>query len=265
MDGGFDARAGCVTVLAYEYPNGYRVPRHVHRTHQLLYAVAGAMAVHTDKGSFIVPPTRAVWVPRDLPHALDMSGTVSMRTLFLSPSLWKRAPKHCRVVAVSPLLRALIMTAIDRRGLDRRRARDARLIGVLIDQLAGEAPLALHLPTLADARAARVAQRVRAQPGERRPLSELAQGTGASPRTIERLFRAELGMSFGQWRKQARLVYALQRLAAGESVTSAAFESGYAGVSAFIAAFRKTFGVTPGASFRAAPEAKRSARRHQRR
>lgn len=264
MDGGFDARAGCVTVLAYEYPNGYRVPRHVHRTHQLLYAVAGAMAVHTDTGSFIVPPTRAVWVPRALPHALDMSGTVSMRTLFLAPSLWARAPKQCRVLAVSPLLRALIMTAIDRRGLDRRRARDARLIGVLIDQLEGEEPLSLHLPTLADARAARVAERVRSQPGERRPLSELAQGTGASARTLERLFRAELGMSFGQWRKQARLVYALQRLAAGESVTSAAFESGYAGVSAFIAAFRKTFGVTPGASFRDPPDVTHL-RRHQRR
>jgi AraC-like DNA-binding protein len=162
------------------------VPRHVHRTHQLLYAVAGAMTVHTGAGTFIVPPTRQVWVPRDLPHAIDMSGTVSMRTLFLSPSLWTRAPKQCRVLSVSPLLRALITTAIERGGVDHRR-------------------------------------------------------------------------------KQARRLYALQRLAAGESVTGAAFESGYAGVSAFIAAFRKTFGVTPGASFRDTRESHARSRRHQRR
>lgn len=204
------------------------------------------MAVHTAAGTFVVPPTRAVWVPAALPHAISMSGAVAMRTLYFSPELWTRAPKQCRVLAVDPLLEALIMTTIRQRGLDRRRARDARLIAVLIDRLAATSALALHIPALQDARAERVAERAKAKPGGRQSLHELARGVGASARTIERLFRAETGMSFGRWRTHVRLLHGMRRLAAGDKVTSAALEAGYAGVSAFTSAFRKTFGVTPG-------------------
>jgi AraC-like DNA-binding protein len=246
----FDARTGCVAVLAYNYVHGHRVPRHAHRSHQLVYASSGAMAVHTDDGTFVVPPTRAVWVPSALAHSISMSGAVAMRTLYFSPELWSRAPKQCRVLAVDGLLDALIMTAIAQRGLDRRRARDARLIAVLIDRLAASSPLALHIPALNDARAERVAERVKARPGGRQSLHELARGVGASARTIERLFRAETGLSFGRWRTHVRLLHGMQRLAAGEKVTSAALEAGYAGVSAFITAFRQTFGVTPGSYLR---------------
>ena len=210
------------------------------------------MAVHTESGTFVVPATRAVWVPSELRHAISMSGAVAMRTLYFSPELWPRAPKQCRVLAVDPLLQALIMTAIAQRGFDRRRARDARLIAVLIDRLAASSPLALHIPPLKDARAERVAERVKAQPGGRRSLQELARGVGASARTIERLFRAETGLSFGQWRTHVRLLHGMQRLAAGDKVTSAALEAGYTGVSAFISAFRQAFGVTPGNYLRGA-------------
>lgn len=235
-----------MAVLAYDYVHGQRVPRHAHRSHQLVYASTGAMAVHTDAGTFVVPPTRAVWVPGALAHAISMSGAVAMRTLYFSAELWVRSPKQCRVLAVDDLLEALIMTAISQRGLDRRRARDARLIAVLIDRLAVASALALHIPALEDARAERVAERVKARPGGRQSLHELARGVGASARTIERLFRAETGMSFGRWRTHVRLLHGMQRLAAGDKVTSAALEAGYAGASAFITAFRHTFGITPG-------------------
>jgi len=248
--GPFEAPPGRVVVLAYEYAHGHHIPRHSHVSHQLVYASAGAMTVHTEAGTFVVPPSRAVWVPGSTAHAIDMSGAVSMRTLYLAPTLWPRAPRACRVISVGPLLRALILTAIEQRGLDRRRARDARLIGVLIDQLASGSPLALHVPALRDPRAARVAARAHAKVTERLPLAALAVGTGASARTLERLFRSETGMSFGQWRRHVSQLHALQRLAAGEQVTSAALEAGYTSVSAFIAAFRKTFGFTPGSYLR---------------
>lgn len=209
------------------------------------------MTVRTDSGTYVVPPSRAVWVPAGVQHAIDITGAVSMRTLYVALSLWPRAPKSCRVLEVSPLLRALITTAVERQGLQKRRARDGRLIAVLLDELAHGSPLALHIALPRDVRAQRVALRVQAEPGARKPLADWVSGTGASPRTIERVFRAELGVSFGRWHKQLRLIHGLSRLAAGDQVTSAALEAGYASVSAFIQAFRQHFGVTPGAYLRA--------------
>ena len=248
---GYDARPGCIAVLAYDYPAGHRVPRHAHGSHQLVYALTGAMTLRTDGGTFVVPPSRAVWVPAGMQHAIDITGCVSMRTLYVATSLWARAPKACRVLEVSALLRALITTAVERTGLDKRRARDARLIAVLLDELAHGSALALHIALPKDVRAQRVALRVQAEPGARKPLCEWVSGTGASARTIERVFRSELGVSFGRWQKQLRLIHGLSRLAAGDSVTSAALEAGYASVSAFILAFRQHFGVTPGSYLRA--------------
>jgi AraC-like DNA-binding protein len=62
---------------------------------------------------------------------------------------------------------------------------------------------------------------------------------------LERLFSQETGLSFGLWRQKVRLLESIRLLAAGKSVTEAALDSGYAGISAFIAAFRNTFGCTP--------------------
>ena len=249
--GPFDAAAGCIAVLSYDYAHGHRVPRHTHASHQLVYASSGAMSVHTQRSTFIVPPSRAVWLPGGVEHAIDITGSVCMRTLYFARNVWPRAPTVCKVIEVSVLLSALIMTAVARGGLQKRRTRDARLIAVLIDQLAESSPLPLQIALPKDPRAQRVARRVQAEPGARKQLSELARGVGASTRTIERVFQTELGVSFGRWHKQWRLFHGLQRLAAGGQVTSAALDAGYTSVSAFISAFRRHFGVTPGEYLRA--------------
>ena len=76
-------------------------------------------------------------------------------------------------------------------------------------------------------------------------LDDLARQCGVGARTLERLFRAETGMPFGLWRQKARLLESVRVLVESRSVTQAALESGYASVSAYIAAFKLTFGSTP--------------------
>jgi AraC-like DNA-binding protein len=101
-----------------------------------------------------------------------------------------------------------------------------------------------------DSRARRVATLLQENPAEKRPLAELSRTGGASRRTIERLFRSETGLGFGRWRQQLRLGHALRLLAAGDAVINVALEVGYDSASAFISAFRTTFGETPGQYFR---------------
>jgi AraC-like DNA-binding protein len=232
--------------LALNLPTGYMVHSHSHVWHQLIYASRGVMTVNTTKGTWVVPSKRAVWVPARTIHEIEMTGAVSMRTLYLRPDLNGSLPKHCHVIEVTPLLRELILHTIGIGMLDRDVPSQRRVIGVIVDQLSVVAAVPLKLPMPSDARALRVADALRESPGDTTSLAHLSRKAGASKRTIERLFQAETEMSFGKWRQQMRLLHALRLLALGESVTAAALEVGYDSTSAFIAAFKTVLGKTPG-------------------
>jgi AraC-like DNA-binding protein len=234
-----------ITTLAWDYPAGWQVAEHHHESHQLVHARAGAMTVHAGDGSWVVPPLWAIWVPAGVVHAIDMHGDVAMRTLYLARRLAPGLPRRCQVVAVTPLLAALIERAIERGTLDGRRAADRRLIGVVLDELRGRPASPTYLPRPRDPRADRVARALLADPSDPRTLAALGRAAGASPRTLQRLFERETGMTFARWRQQLRLLHALRHLAAGATVTAAALEVGYDSPSAFVAAFRRVLGVTP--------------------
>ncbi len=240
-----EPRPGCVRSLSHDYASGHRVPEHVHDWHQLVYAVRGVMTVATATGSWIVPPHRAVWMPAGLEHAIRMSGPVSMRTLYIQPRVARDLPRDLRIVDVPPLLREVVMRALELGSLDRRVAEQRNLLAVLLDQVRALRSSGVHLPWPRDARARRIAERLEDTPSDGRTLGALARQSGASTRTLQRIFRAETGMTFGTWRQQLRLRHALQGLGAGGSVTSVALDAGYASVSAFISAFRRTFGQSP--------------------
>ena len=119
----------------------------------------------------------------------------------------------------------------------------------ILDQLATLPVEPLQLPMPADPRARRAAEELRADPGGRRALARVSRLAGASQRTLERLFLEETAMTLGRWRRRMRLVEALRLLAAGEPVTRVALDVGYATPSAFIEAFRRELGRTPGRYF----------------
>jgi AraC-like DNA-binding protein len=148
-------------------------------------------------------------------------------------------------------LRELIVRICEEGALRRRVPRQARLLGVLLDQLdvATSAPLQLPMPR--DPRALRVASALVADPSEERPLASLCREAGGSKRTVERAFVEETRMTFGAWRRQLSLLFAIDRLARGDKVTAAALGAGYSSPSAFIAMFRRAMGTTPGEYFAA--------------
>ena len=239
-----------VRSLATNYESGYRIELHQHGWHQLLFASSGAMTVSISRASWMVPTGRAVFIPAGALHAIRMWGTVEMRTLYFSPALTGFADQDCRVVEVASLLRELILRAVERAGLDSRVGADQLLIGLLEAEVkeasaaAQDSPLALPMPV--DERGLAVARFVLGQPSGRSGVDELAKQFGLARRTLERRFRDETGLSFGMWRQKARLLDSIRLLAEGMSVTDAALDCGYSSVSAFIAAFKGTFGYTPG-------------------
>lgn len=232
--------------LAVTYRDGHRLDRHSHPWAQLVYAASGTMRVATPAATWLVPPTRAIWVPGGTPHEILMRGTVAMRTLYLAPDGDDARLAACRAIEVAPLLRELILHIVRIGMLDVGDPGHARMEGLLVDLLAAGKTAPLELPLPADPRARAFAERLLAEPGAEEPLTELTRGAGASLRTLQRLFLAETGLSLDVWRGRARMQQAVVSLSRGAPVTEAALECGYQSPSAFIAAFKRTFGSTPG-------------------
>ena len=150
-----------------------------------------------------------------------------MRTLYFLPKLARSFPKKCMVINVSSLLRELILHACTFAKLRKEDPTERRIVEIILDQLKVVESIPLQLPHPVDSRATRVARTLFANPGDQRTLENLCMDCGASKRTIQRLFLAETKMTFHKWRQQLRLLHAMQRLAAGDKVTSAALEAGY--------------------------------------
>ena len=242
------------------YPSGAVLEHHSHAWAQLVYASEGVMSVETAEGSWVVPSHRGVWIPAATGHSITMTGWVSMRTVYIEPRLAAVLPRRCAVLAIPPLLRELILHAVDCGPLRRSVPEHRRLVDFFMDQLRVLPVVPLELPMPSDERALRFALRLRDDPGAAEPVSALARASGASRRTLERLFLAQTGMSLGRWRQQARLLHAMRLLARGEPVTSVALDVGYQSPSAFIAAFSSALGTTPGRYYRGSSAADGSAR-----
>jgi len=211
----------------------------------MLFACKGVMTVRTKQGVWVVPPMRAVWIPAGTPHSVAMSGRVSMRTLYFLPGLCRVGRGQCMVMNVSPLLKELILHACKYPKLNTRVPTEKRIIEIIVDQFKVVESIPLQLPQPKDSRALRVTKMLSAGTADHKTLDRLCKDSGASKRTIQRLFLEETKMTFGKWRQQLRLLRAMQLLAAGEKVTTAALEAGYNSSSAFISMFRKQLGTTP--------------------
>ena len=203
------------------------------------------MAVTTSDGLWVVPPSRAVWIPANTIHSIQMWGAFTMKTLYFKPRLVRSLGRQCCLINVSPLLRELLLEACRVAPLRGKNRSHARMIDVIVDQLQASPFVPLQLPMPSDERATKLAALLLADSSDERPLGALCGKCGASKRTMERLFRQETGFSLGRWRRQASLARAAQLLAFGCKVTSVALELGYRSPSAFIAMFKRTLGTTP--------------------
>ncbi len=230
------------------YTAGHKIARHWHHRAQLVYASSGVMGVTTDDGTWVVPPQQAVWVPAGMVHEVEASGPLAMRSLYVAVDRDSGAglPRDCCVVGVSPLLRELILRVVTFDVAGPPSPAQRHVLAVIADELRSLEPEPLHLPLPHDRRLKTITERLARDPADGRPLGDWARKTGASERTLARLFVKETGLTFGAWRQRLRLLAAVARLAEGQAVTTVAFDLGYESPSAFIAMFRRTLGATPG-------------------
>lgn len=234
-----------VVALGNDYAEGFFLQPHQHRRAQLLYGATGLMHVSTCDGEWVVPPQHAVWIPPDTIHAVRFVG-VTTRSLYIEPTYTMGFIKHrrCEVVSVSPLLRQLLLEAVDLPPLYES-ARDCALVKLLLLELAAmpvsefDIPLPRHPALLALCQAFLIA------PSVHDPAERWARALFMSASTFRRLFLREIGMSFSAWRQRACVVRALALLITGRPVFDVALSLGYDNASSFATMFRRVTGQTP--------------------
>jgi AraC-like DNA-binding protein len=185
-------------------------------------------------------------VPANTVHETRHLASTRLRTLYVAADAVPDLPSHTTVVQISPLMRELIGAIVARPRDYDESGPDGRIVSVLLDQVAGSARLPLQLPMPKSQALLSLATRLLENPAEARTLGDLAASISLSPRTLERQFKAETGLSLRSFRRQAKLLRALELLASGMPVGKVSDEIGFGEPSAFIAMFRAAFGVTPG-------------------
>jgi AraC-like DNA-binding protein len=230
----------------YDLPTGGGFGLHVHPDHQLAWAATGVVSVVTPASVRVLPPTQAMWIPGGTEHDVIATRPAELYCLYLEPEDGPQGWDAPSVVAVSPLVRELLLHLSGQCG---RTAAPLTAHLLLFELLQPLSTRSHRVPMPADSRALGVASGLLADPCDDRSLADWGRLVGASARTLARLFVAETGLTFMEWRIQARLHASLVPLAAGEPVMNVSNRVGYASTSAFVAAFRRQFGSTPAQYF----------------
>jgi len=228
-------------------PTGTVFTHHSHPDHQLVWTDSGVLQVRTDEGTWVLPPTRALWLPAGVIHETAAIAPTVLRGAYLDPALSRVKWTEPQAIAVGRLLAALLLHL---QGDIEQGARE-RMQAVLPDLLEPIPTDTIQLTIPTDDRAREVADALLADPADPRSLTRWGRQVGASARTLSRGFRHGTGITFSRWRAAARIQAALPLLAAGQPVSQVAPTVGYHTASAFVAAFRRETGATPGAYFRA--------------
>lgn len=241
----FDNAERPTVAMDADWPAGEATGWHSHPRGQLLYAIEGVMIVQSASGSWVIPPSRALWLVAGVRHNVTMSGDVKMRTAYIDAARVGDLPHETRVVSVSSLLRELLIAAVQIPVDHETGGRDEAVMQLLVHELRRSAVLPLHLPMPRDRRLKRICEPLAAQPSDPATAQDWAERLGVTAKTVHRLFLKETGMTFAQWRDQARVLHALRRIAEGWRVIDIAFDCGYASQSAFTAMFKRQFGAPP--------------------
>jgi AraC-like DNA-binding protein len=224
---------------------------HTHSKAQLLYAEDGITRLYTAKGSFLLPARHCAWIPSQMVHAVTSSSPqLFLRTLYfnIEPSLTRSFYTEFSVFQVGTLLREMIVYT-ERWAHSTENSEEEtsflHALKLILPDLQG-ASLGLQLPTSEHPKVKDCIDYILDNLSEKIAVETMAKKMHVSTRTITRLFRQELDMSFSSFLKVARIIKALEWLnQPGANVSETAYKVGYDSVPSFSNSFFEIVGSRP--------------------
>lgn len=233
-----------IKIKSFRYGAQHATSSHKHAAGQIYWLDHGIMVIETTLSQWTVTPGTVGWFPPGLEHSAWVPRNVTGHSLYIDPPACINFPLYAGIYGADPFTRALLERC-QNNGSHFTRDYQETLLKILGYELmqCTALPLELRLPT--DRRARNVADELLNNPACHQDQSQLAQQYGLSARSLSRLFDQQTGLSFSQWRQQAKVLASLQWILAGLPVYEVASLSGYSNVSAYIDVFRQRFGKTP--------------------
>jgi AraC-like DNA-binding protein len=223
---------------------------HFHDVHEIEYACRGVVEVKTQAGHYLLPPHQAAWIPAGLQHQTTLHADARTLAVLFEPRLVPAAGDRVRIIAVSALLREMMLHSarwpISRTGSGAEADSFFQALGhVVADALEDERPL--NLPVSADPVVTAATDYTRAHL-DRVAVSDVTRAAGVSERTLRRIFSTHLGMSWRSYLLRARVLRAMALLSQPDrSVLEVSIAVGFDDVGAFARSFARHCGETPSA------------------
>lgn len=218
---------------------------HAHDFGQLISAASGSMYVGTPDRVLLLSPAMVLWIPPDVEHWMRYGSRDEMRYVDVNKDESRELGLECRIMSVTPLLKALMSSTMPELQMGRQIEHNAAVHDLLRHELISAPDVSLSIVMPQDKRVAFITEAAFNDPCDIDSVSSWLAGVSASRKTIERVFVAETGMPPSRWLRQVRMLHAISRLAAGEKVSMVAQDMGYASSSAFSYMFRQTIGRSP--------------------
>ena len=223
---------------------------HFHDVHEIEYACRGVVEVKTQAGHYLLPPHQSAWIPAGLQHQTTLHADGRTLAVLLEPRLVPAAGDRVRIIAVSALLREMMLYSV-RWPISRTESgveADSffQALGyVVADALEDERPL--NLPVSADPVVIAATDYTRAHL-DRVAVSDVTRAAGVSERTLRRIFNTHLGMSWRSYLLRARVLRSMALLSQPDrSVLEVSIAVGFDDVGAFARSFARHCGETPSA------------------
>lgn len=233
-----------MTGLAVDnYPSTHG--RHKHVKGQLMYCSQGVSHFYGQDRYFLLPPSKAVWIPGGIEHEIKAEKFVSYRSLYIDEKQFLPLPAEITIIQVEPVLKLLIEKFCLIDVSYTKDSQEYRLATVIVDFINKAKPLSLSVCCPSDKRLKVIFDSLIHSPETMMSVDEYASLAHLSARSLNRLSQKEFGMSFEKWRLQIKLMYALELLESCKSVTEVSQRLGYSNDSSFIARFKQWYGETP--------------------
>ncbi len=222
---------------------------HSHSRHQLLYAFSGTLRVEVEGGVYLLPPQRAVWIPAGVNHLTTLN-KVQSGTIFFIPEIVPTNIREVRIISVPPIVKEMILYAM--RWPPEREPGEAianayfRVLALLCAEWINE-KMPFQLP-VGKSGQIRKAIDYTLSNLENSSVIEAAGAANVSPRHFRRRFYSETGITWRQFRLQARIMRAMELLIEPDAkVTDVAYAVGFSSLSAFAKSFTSLTSETPSA------------------
>lgn len=231
-----------IIAIETQYAPHHVLEMHSHQRAQLLYGAEGVMHVETPQGNWIIPPERAVWIPSQVPHQLTMFN-VKTCSLYIQTEHSPRHSTHCEVLAISALLRQLLLTAPTIN--EPFQHRDILLFDLILAELHAAPSIDLHLPLPENKELLNICQQFLKAPNIHLSPEQIAAELYISERHFSRLFKQQVGMSFSKWRQHACVLLSLERLMQNQPIQKIAYDFGFKNPAAFSTMFQRILALSP--------------------